>query len=37
MEVNNWILLGLWRVNGGIWRMFLYIMPELMILLAIMG
>lgn len=36
-QINDWILLGLWRVDGGIGRMFLYIMPELVVLLAIMG
>lgn len=34
--LNNWVLFGLWRVEG-IWPLFVYVMPELVILAAIMA
>jgi len=35
-SLNNWVLFGLWRVET-VWGLFLYVLPEIVILTAIMS
>lgn len=35
-KYNDWLLLGLWRVEG-VWALFVYVFPELVILATIMA
>jgi len=36
VSINDWVLFGLWRVEGT-GKLFLYILPEIIVMLAIMG
>ncbi len=36
VSINDWVLFGLWRVEG-VWNLFVYILPEILVMLCIMG